>query len=662
MHAEDFYDREKLEALAAAVVGGEPAASPLPRIRRVLSRSRDAWSRKPWTLQLPPPAKRRELEEAPALLCRYVVVKMLYERVFPGWLEMQDDRALNGWIACAVRRSTKAARNINKDKSAVARAAGLIELEPGQGIAVFFDRLSAETVTELRVRRGYDADADKARAQAKYIEDLRCDVVAQAFEACLRELGLAWVLEAPGEQPVSENERGDLDRLLPEPSAKEPEDWEAILYFLVHLVPVDAVGRLRHQLLKWSVLEGRPSAETAAVDRVFGLYLDMHDARFEGAEGVAVADKLRDLFETGEVFDRICPTQPGHESHVPFRGLREILRFGALEPLMPVFREHLVGAAEAKELAALEEKMEGASTIARQQSLRDDLHDKWVQNRRKLSTQDKSSYRKALAEVVRHRHLAAHVRLNDHARLYRLLMETLGRLVDYAGLWERDLYFATLGLVHLRGLKAEDVFEGKGLKRLRAGRIVDAVREIEKSGKIEKSGNEHCRAVFGQLERLFGRNFLNAKGDAVSVRNDLMHFNMLRDKTRRLDMTGIVNDARRLMSYDRKLKNAVSRSIIELMARENLTLSWEMENHSLARARIGFREIRHLDDDGIVEALHGARFVAMVATLFSGTTLPADGDILSVAEPRCARSAGGKNRRKENKGRRKGRISPRRQR
>ena len=654
--AEDFYDREKLEALVAAVVGSEPAVSPLPRIRRVLARSADAWNRKPWTLRLPPPAKRRELEEAPALLCRYVVVKMLYERVFPGWLETQDDCALNGWIDCAVRRATEAARNINNDESVVARTAGLIELEPEKGIAVFFDRLSAETVTELRVRRGYDADADKARKQAKYIEDLKCDVVAQAFEACLRELGFAWALEAPGEQPVSEDERGDLDRLLPEPSAKEPEDWEAILYFLVHLVPVDAIGRLRHQLLKWSVLEGRPSAEAAAVDHVFGLYLDMHDTRFDGAEGVAGAGALRELFQNDEVFARVCPEQPGRESHVPFRGLREILRFGVLGPLMPVFRKHRVSAAEVEELAALEETTDGVSTVARQQSRRDDLHDKWARNGRRLSKQDKSCYRKALAEVVRHRRLAAHVRLGDHARLYRLLMEVLGRLVDYAGLWERDLYFATLGLVHLRGAKAEDVLEDNDLKLLRKGQIVAVVR------KIGRSQGGDARAVFGQLERLFGKNFHDGKGGTVSVRNDLMHFNMLRDETRRLAMTGIVNDARKLMSYDRKLKNAVSKSIIELMARENLTISWEMENHSLARAKIGSREIKHLDDGGIAEALHGECFVAMVATLFSGVALSPDSDILSAARPRRGRSGGGKNRRKGNEGGRKRRNSPRRQR
>ena len=652
-HVEDFYDQEKLGALVPAVVGGKAAQSPMPRFRRVLTRASHAWSRKPWKLRLPPPASRSEMEEAPALLSRYVVVKMLYERVFPGWLETQDDRALNGWIDRAVKRTTNAAQSINKDEFAVARAAGLIELEAGQGIADFFDLLAAETATELRVRRGYEADADNARRQAKYIDDLRCDVVALAFDACLRKLGFGWAMECPGDEP----EAGCLNRVTmpPEPSAEEPEDWEAILYFLVHLVPVDAIGRLRHHLLKWSVLEGQPSAEAAAPDRVFGLYLDMHDARFEGAEGVIGAGALRQLFKTEEIFSRVCPAQPGRESHVPFRGLREILRFGALGPLMPVFRAHPVGAAEVEKLAALEKKTDGASTVARQQSRRDELHDKWARNRQEFSKQDKSSYRDALAGVVRHRRLAAHVRLNDHARLYRLLMEVLGRLVDYAGLWERDLYFATLGLVHLRGVKAEDVFTGEGLEKLRKGRIVEAAR------KLDNSQGGDGRAVFGQLERLFGRKFLNARSGTVRIRNDLMHFDMLRDKFQPFDLTAVVNDTRRLVSYDRKLKNAVSRSIIELMARENLILSWEMADHSLVHAKIGSRKIRHLGDAGIAEALHGEKFVAMAAELFSGAALPHDGDILSAAEPRRDRPGNGrgKKRRTGKAGARRRRVSAR---
>ena len=60
-----------------------------------------------------------------------------------------------------MEHTTEAAQSINNDESAVAKAAGVIRLSEKQDIAHFFDRLSAETATELRVQRGYDSDADK---------------------------------------------------------------------------------------------------------------------------------------------------------------------------------------------------------------------------------------------------------------------------------------------------------------------------------------------------------------------------------------------------------------------------------------------------------------------------------------------------------------------
>lgn len=73
---------------------------------------------------------------------------------------------MNRWIERAAKRTTQAARKIDKDEVAVARATGLIRLDE-EGIAHFFDRLSVAMATEMRVQRGYDSDADKAREQAK---------------------------------------------------------------------------------------------------------------------------------------------------------------------------------------------------------------------------------------------------------------------------------------------------------------------------------------------------------------------------------------------------------------------------------------------------------------------------------------------------------------
>ncbi len=651
-HVEHYLDQERLDALIKAVTTAELPQSPLPRFRRVLDRMKNAWSAEPDFLHLPPPSNRAELEK-PGLQCRYVVTKTLYEKAFCVWLEKQTAETLNGWIRCAVKRTTTAAQSINKDESAVAKAAGLIYLSDGKGIADFVDQLSARTATELRVQRGYDSDADQARKQSKYLDDLRCDVVGQAFESYLKSAGLTWVLDDLDDDPP-EKKRSDADKapfVEPSPSLKDPKDWEAVLYFLVHLVPVDAVGRLQHQLRKWSILERKssvsgdstqghgktPESDGAdSVGRILGLYLDMHDAKFDDSEGMDGAEALKDLFETEDAFSRVCPRQTDKENarYVPWRGLRELLRFGCVTPLRPIFEKHPITTDQVNKLDAQEKAGEdGLSPIARQQNERERLHEKWSRDKPDFAPEDRNVYRNALAAVVEHRRLTAHVRLDNHARLHNLLMGSLGRLVDYAGLWERDLYFTTLALMALRRRKPEDVFQKDGLDLLRKGRIVKALRNLK-----QEAGNG--KAMVDQLERLFGKNFLKHGSDTVAIRNDLTHFNMLQGRDRALDLTEVVNKTRRLMAYDRKLKNAVSQSIIELLAREGLDLTWDMKDHQLTNPKVKARQAVHLEDKKIKENLHGQQFVEMAADLFGGQAQRSNDDILSIDVDQPGNKAG----------------------
>ena len=635
-HAEYCYTQEQLGALFDALAAGAPALSPLPRFRRVLARAENAWRRGTFRLRLPGPENRRDMEANPGRLARYIVLKTLYERAFPRWLEAREAETLNGWIGRAADRATAAAQHINKDKDAAARMAGLVQLSDAERIADFTDRLAAQTAGEYRVQRGYDSDPAAARKQAKHIEDLRCDVVGQAFEAYLADEArkLAWTMDdAPG-GPLPEEKKAGLETAAPpaeDAGAEAEEDWLARLYFLLHMVPAEAAGNLRQQLRKWSVLEDAPDGDAAAVERVLGLYLDMHDAKFEGGQRVAGAKALEGLFASPAQFRRACPEgSAGEGGHVPWRGLREMLRFGGGEPsLMRAFRKWPIGAGMVDGLEALE------VTVAEAHKQREDLHAKWA-GKKGFSCKDKGDYRAALETVVAHRHLAAHVRLVNHARLHRLAMAVLARLADYAGLWERDLYFATLALIRLENGKPEDVFRSKGLERLREGRIVDALKELKKNA----DGSES--AVGTALQGLFGKGFL-AGGGAVAVRRDLLHFNMLQHKENKpFDLTAAVNDTRRLMAYDRKLKNAVSRSIIELLAREGLDLAWTMENHELGGAVLRSRQAVHLRDGAIIEDLHGPEFTAMAAALFGGEARPAAGaaEAATGRPDRCGRKGG----------------------
>ena len=641
-HFDRYLTCEQCDSVFKAVWAPPADRPPLPRFRRVLSRAENAWRKDEWVLRLPPPGNRSELED-PARLCRYTALKLLYERAFPDWLAHQPACDVNLWLDRAVKRATAAAGQINNDSDARARADGIPRLRDGERIGRFLDDLAAATATEFRVQRGYDPDPEKARAHSKYLDDIRCDTVAQAFECYLHTKEFLdaeefpWLLKeigAPSEDPCF-----DLDKLKP-PAAKTPkaEDWQTVLYFLVHLAPVEEISKLRHQLRKLAALERKtaalerktaalepdPAPEVAAAGRVFDLYLDMHDAKFTGSQRVAGARALKDLFEDAEVFTRVCPEQPEDETdgYVPWRGLREILRFGGLSPLMPIFERYQVIEADVDALERAEADNGGISPIAAAQKRREKLHEQWVKKKKNFPGEDRQAYREALDRIFSHRSRAAHVRLRNHARLHRLMMQVLARLADYAWLWERDLYFVTLALIFQKKGMPGEVFKASGLKRLKNGQIVEALRGLRSTGK--------GATISRDLKTWFGEGFLDGETGTAGIRNRAMHFNALQQPDKELqqldkdlvNLTDEVNGTRRLMAYDRKLKNAVSKSVIELLARENLDLAWEMIGHCLGRPKVASGKAFHLrekrGDKRIAEILHGDQFVAMVAALFGG--------------------------------------------
>lgn len=642
--AEYFLDEPQGCALFSALSDFAPGTLPLPRFARVLRRAESAWEKIENGPRLPSPANRADLEN-PARRCQYTALKLLYERPFRDWLQTRDAAALNAFIDRAVARTTQAARDLNAKgdeenrELIVARAAGLGRLAETGSVEAFFFDLSAETASEMRVQRGYDSDPDNAREQAAYIEDLKCDVVALAYDEYLKCEGFEFLVDISADTGKPTERRFDLDSLPLSRAIEQTESWQTVLYFLIHLVPVDEIGRLLHQIRKWEILaagsldsgaEEATKIRARQIEAVLELYLDMHDAKFEGGTALTGVEPFKALFESDDLFDLIFPSQPDSEEddRIPKRGLREIMRFGNLPTLMPLFAKQSIGTDEVTAFFRAERADDGKSEIGVWQDRRENLHEKWAREKRNFSGDDLQAYVEALTAVVGHRHLAAHVMLTNHVRLHRLLMTVLGRLVDFSGLWERDLYFVTLALTHRAGCDPAQIFDKGGLKWLRRGQIVFALREI--------SSTHEARTVANELARYFGAGFLKGDG-AVGIRNGFAHFNMLKRAAPSVDLTGCVNDARRLMAYDRKLKNAVSQSVTEILGREGLVLQWRMDdNHQLGAATITARQARHLGKlqlaekqqpgksdrrpkaHPITENLHGKRFVAMAASLFAG--------------------------------------------
>jgi hypothetical protein len=338
--------------------------------------------------------------------------------------------------------------------------------------------------------------------------------------------------------------------------------------------------------------------------------------------------EFKDLFHPPQDFERIFPPQSvdSPDQRIPRRGLREIMRFGHMPILKPLFKEHPILSKEIEEWERAEQTTNGKSQIARYQEQREELHEKWSKKRKEFIASEPlvKDYIKNLAMVARHRERTAHVTLTNHVRIHRLMMTILGRLLDFSGLWERDLYFVTLALIHELGLAPKDVFNNKTLQCLADGQIVKAVRNVTHS----------------DFKKRLEGHFKTTK-QITDIRNAFAHFNMLQGDVSP-DLTHWVNQARALMDYDRKLKNAVSQAVVELLKREGVDLVWSMDAtqdpHALGNASIRAEMATHLGelkvevckgDRGtlITEALHGDAYIQMVGSLFAGQVKKTRNDV-----------------------------------
>jgi hypothetical protein len=474
----------------------------------------------------------------------------------------------------------------------------------------------------MRIQKGYESDSEAAKTQMEWVENFRKDIVARAYFDFLKSESskTKWLMDLTGES------RSNSAVVRPENVAQIntlTKPWHTAIYVLFHLSPADDISLLLHQFKKWSSLEGLKESddgydEIRDFQRLMSLYIDMHDDKQTG-EGISrsFSDPFKEAFETDDDYKKIFITQGSDSDELGStrRGLREILRFGHIKPLNSTLEKNRITSEDVTRLLSLEklssQNDKQSSPIAIAQKGRKELHKTITSGRRNASLEDSELYLEYLDTIEEHGNLARRVRFNDIIRLHRMMMRIASRLVDYAGTWERDGYFITLALMKLQGKTPCDIFMNNKAK--------DAFQD-SKRWKWSSDLSDY-KEDFGNLLHKFH----SIDDHANQIRNNFAHFKYLSEDD--VDLTNAVNDARCLLAYDRKLKNVVSKSIMDIVYQEGLLISWNMrtngKRHDLVLDKIDSRMIKHLENKvprniagKFKRSLHGNDYVAMVANIF----------------------------------------------
>lgn len=564
-----------------------------------------------------------------------------YDRGFQGWLAQNDDggdalREIVRAIVAAKRGRTGAAAKEQKrayvEVGTLLGENDLTQFATLKGLLGELQRLGMQANGDhLR----YSADIDRQSVLSREIEEFRQEVVATLFGFYIEDVHLDWIWNLA--EPAPDAAAIDLES-LEQPAianaagggaAAARHGHEAQFYAWLYLLPVETVSQLRHQFRKTIVLEkiAQKHSDPAAMaededqlirsmDRLMALYVRVQRAGFSGDEHKDSPALAELLYDDPEQFKRLFSDAAEHhdESIAGTRsGLREMLRFGHLPVLKPVFERHRVTSAEVAEQIGRDPDTQSWFDGKRT------LHEKIVaacdvQNRDEDAiTEMCASYEGLAVKCALHNFSVRAARLNDHIRAHHMMMAVIGRLVDFAGMWERDRFYLLLGMIYRQwaddGLEIELSANRKkeyGIAPANGGEerpflpIWHATKgfALHREDQFWKKASYLRHDFREEFDRQFGNGEKHPYDEAAElarkvkaqrapfdyqtgkkqIRNDLAHFNVLHPKHgRHINLTYLVNAVRSLFGHDRKMKNIVPRAIADVLAREGLKIEWKLK-------------------------------------------------------------------------------------
>ena len=659
----------------------------LRKAKNLVGNNVDNW---PTPLQKVAGIDLRNLPEATdANRCKIGLLRTVYESGFRAWLADGAPTGENFAAAVRLLLDAKSKRiaTIQEEHKqfyqlAESRLADL-RLDSFEDIGALIAELTRISAEASGNTLRYKPIRGKQRSFSEEIEAFKQEFVAALFSKYLGEKELGWIWEIP-EDPLEVP--ADLDA-LPTATSLQFENWAPQFYTWLYFLPPDTVSLLRHQFRKTLVLENKHEAQAddasastlRELDRLMGLYTRVQGAGFAGTEGGAAqaiaALCYEDPAQASAVFSQLPEDQEKYRISGTLRGLREITRFGHLTPMTKLYGLHKVTKAEVETLMNLRDPKTEETAKAlfqRKNSLHDELvalNDESPKANATAIAAHCADYRDAVTATTIHDFTVRAARLDEHIRVHQLMMKVVGRLLDFTLMWERDRSYLLMGMLYRQWqdegradalciVGGQDKENGKtlslslpdaegratltcnlwserlGFDKDFARNALVTLSEKNSAAYLRYFHQDSNQAIPNPLD---ANRWDNIKRNAPTgggpqrgkqkIRNDFAHYNAINKSGERgPHLTYAVNAVRSLFGYDRKLKNAVSGAIVQVLEREGLRLEWKLEGDRLKHPQVMPVLDKHLDflrrDAGAGAVLplpiprHSPRFVSMAKGLF----------------------------------------------
>lgn len=279
-------------------------------------------------------------------------------------------------------------------------------------------------------------------------------------------------------------------------------------------------------------------------------------------------EKDADLKQWGDLF-----YQSNKETPIVHAPVEIAMKYGTAKILQLLMERNSAFKVSKAEFNELDEKK---GEVAEWVKKRDRLHSCWIE--KKDSFKKIEEYKVLCEQIDRYNWLYNRVHLQHLTRLHNLIIDLLGRMIGFSHFWERDYRMTYANLKEYRNIEKhpELDFDGEnGLPKF-------------------KDKDKGFRDLYFNIILNPSHQVANKKNENRETRNYVAHLNYLTTGATR-SLIDLINDLRSLTEYDRKLKNAVCKSIIKIFDKYGMELKFAVDdNHRFSVASVESKKIKHL--------------------------------------------------------------------
>ena len=376
-------------------------------------------------------------------------------------------------------------------------------------------------------------------------------------------------------------------------------DRMSIFYLLLKLIDHKELTNLRGNLEKYeSMNKNKIYSEELNIVNLVSLDNNKVRANFSvEAEDIGKFLKTETLIKDARQLNNFSERFSDGENVIKHRSFYNIKKYGILDLLEKIVAKAdlKITKEEIKKYENLQKELEKNDFY----KIQEKIHKKYNQKPNLISRtenkKDFNDYKKAIENIQNYTQLKNKIEFNDLNLLQSLLFRILHRFAGYTSLWERDLQFK------LKGEFPEDKYideifnsDGNNNQKYKNGGIADKYADFLIEKEEEKSGE-----ILKKNQRIKRKKKIK---EDLEIRNYIAHFNYFPDATK--SILELLEELRELLKYDRKLKNAVMKSVKDIFKEYGFIVEFGISHESNSKkikvVNVESEKIKHLKNNGLV--------------------------------------------------------------